>query len=57
MSITTDQGPVLDQKVWDAWIAKSLLREKATARRVETAGGIVLILIIFSIAFYRMATI
>ena len=57
MSIETARAAVLDEKVWNAWLANSELREKAAARKLRIAGGILLILFIFAVAFYRMAAI
>jgi len=55
MSIATDA--VLDEKVWEAWLAKSRLREQATARKMKIAGGIFLILLVFAFAFYHMGAV
>jgi len=41
MFIATDPSPALDEKLWDAWLAKSRLRDEAVARKLRIAGEIV----------------
>jgi hypothetical protein len=48
-----ENSPVLDEKVWRAWLQKSKLREQATARKVKIVGGIALGLLALAGAVYR----
>jgi hypothetical protein len=55
LSIETEDQPVVDEKVWRAWLQKGKLREETTARKAKVLGGIVLVLLAFGSAFYFLA--
>jgi hypothetical protein len=55
MSTATDDAPVLNEKVWRAWIEKGKLRDQAIARRARVLGGIVLSLLACGSAIYLLA--
>jgi len=56
MSTLTVQSAVLDEKVWNAWLVKSNLREQATARRARMAVGIVVCLLALGYGVYRLVS-
>jgi hypothetical protein len=55
MSTATEDQPVLDEKVWRAWLQNNELRQKATARKATIIGAIVAVLLALGSAIYLFA--
>jgi hypothetical protein len=55
MSTATENRPVLDEKVWRAWLQNNELRRKATARKATIIGAIVAVLLALGSAIYLFA--
>jgi hypothetical protein len=55
MSTATENRPVVDEKVWRAWLQNNELREKATARKATIIGAIVAVLLALGSAIYLFA--
>jgi hypothetical protein len=55
MSTATENQPVLDAKVWRAWLQNNELRRKATARKATIIGAIVAVLLALGSASYLFA--
>jgi hypothetical protein len=55
MSTATENQPVLDEKVWRAWLQNNELRQKATARKATIIGAIVAVLLALGSAIYLFA--
>ena len=41
-----------EQKVWDAWVLKGKLQDKAAARKYKIVAGVFLVLLAIAIAYY-----
>jgi hypothetical protein len=41
-----------EQKVWDAWVLKGKLQDKAAARKYKMVAGVFLALLAMAIAYY-----
>ncbi len=54
MPAATEQLPVLDEEVWRAWLQKRKRQEEATTRKAKMTGVILLVLLFFGSAFYRL---
>jgi glucan phosphoethanolaminetransferase (alkaline phosphatase superfamily) len=52
MEISTDDRPVLDEEIWQAWIQKCQLREQATARKLKKLARIAFFIFVVGIVFY-----
>ena len=52
MDSSTTVPPVIDEEVWQAWVRKGKLAEKATNRKLRIAAGVALVLLAISSAFY-----
>ena len=55
MALSTEDTPVLDEAIWNAWLQKGRLREEAAAGKVKILGRVVFILLAFGGAFYLLA--
>jgi hypothetical protein len=55
MSTATENQPVLDEKVWRAWLQNNELRHKGTARKATIVGVIVAVLLALGSAIYLFA--
>jgi hypothetical protein len=54
METSTDDRPVLDEEIWQAWIQKCKLREEATARKVKKLAGIAFTILAVGAIFYLL---
>jgi hypothetical protein len=54
MDTSTDDRPLLDEEIWQAWIQKRKLREVATARRLKKLARIALALLAVGAVFYLL---
>lgn len=54
MPVSNDESPVLNEETWNAWLAKSKLREQRTAYRMRLWGGIAVSLFALGAAWYSM---
>jgi hypothetical protein len=54
MSTATENTPVLDESVWNAWLAKGKRQQRATARKVQIIGCLLAVLAIAT-GFYFFA--
>ena len=52
MDSSTTALPVIDEEVWQAWVRKGKLAEKATNRKLRIVAGVALVLLAISSAFY-----
>lgn len=43
---------VAEQKVWDAWVLKGKLQDKAAARKYKIVAGVFLALLAIAVAYY-----
>jgi hypothetical protein len=41
-----------EQKVWDAWVLKGKLQDKAAARKYRIVAGFFLVLLAIAVAYY-----
>jgi hypothetical protein len=54
MDTSTNERPLLDEEIWQAWIQKCKLREQATARKSKKLAGIALLLFAVGAVFYLL---
>jgi hypothetical protein len=54
MATATVDEVVVNEEIWRAWVQKGRRNEQATVRKMKLVGGIVLIMLAFSAAFYRL---
>jgi hypothetical protein len=52
MYTSTNEGSVVNEEIWHAWVQKGRLRDQAAARRGRMLGGIALVILALGIAFY-----
>jgi hypothetical protein len=52
MLTATEDPPVVDEAVWQAWLKKRNLSEAATLRRAKIFGGIALVLLVLGDVYY-----
>ena len=43
---------IAEQKVWDAWVLKGKLQDKAAARKYRIVAGFFLVLLAIAVAYY-----
>jgi hypothetical protein len=55
MSTATEKAPVLDESVWNAWLAKGKRQERAAAKKATMMGGVVLAALVIGSTFYFLA--
>jgi len=51
--VATEPPAILDEEIWRAWLQKSKLRERATARKAKLAAAVILTLLVLAAAGYR----
>jgi hypothetical protein len=56
MYTATNEGSVVNEEIWRAWVQKGRLRDQAKARRGRVLGGIALIILALGIAYYFLAS-
>lgn len=55
LAIVPDESPVIDEKLWDAWLQKCERRERRTARKIRIfAGTLACLVAITAAAFYAL---
>jgi len=54
MNTSTDDRPLLDEEVWQAWIQKRKLREEAAVRRSRKLAKIGFLLLAVGAVFYLL---
>lgn len=52
--LVENEVPVVNEEIWNAWVAKSKLREQRTARRMRLCGSIALSLFAIAAGLYSM---
>lgn len=55
MLTATENPPVVDETVWQAWLKKRNLSEAATFRKAKIFGGIALVLLVLGDVYYVFA--
>jgi hypothetical protein len=55
LAIVPDESPVVDEKLWDAWLQKCERRERRTARRIRIiAGTLACLVAVTAASFYAL---
>ena len=52
MSAATEDQPVIDERIWNAWVLKGKLREQAADRTARVLAGAALVLLATGSALY-----
>jgi hypothetical protein len=52
--LVANEVPELNEEIWNAWVAKSKVREQRTARRMRASAGIALSIFAIVAALYTM---
>jgi hypothetical protein len=52
MLTAVENPPVVDEAIWQAWLAKRKLSEAKTMRRMKIFGGIALLLLALGDVYY-----
>jgi len=48
------EGPVLDEKIWNAWLLKGGLQDRAEDRKIRILGGIALAAVGSAVYFFAL---
>jgi len=54
MLVENEVPPALNEEIWNAWVAKSKVREQRTARRIRVSAGLALSIFAIVAALYSM---
>ncbi len=55
MPVIVQETPVLNEQIWNAWIQKANLRERATAQKMKVCAGVALGLAAIAYSVFRFA--
>jgi hypothetical protein len=54
MLAANEVPPVVNEEIWNAWVARSKLREQRTADRIKRCGGIAVSIVAIAVGLYSM---